>query len=138
MVVDRKERQRVYDSVKDRCSGRCGIDDLGLRVGQSARQLVRRGNLSSGICIRCGKPQSRIHSIWEAVNIATLDVDAESFREECRKTEHHISMTQAFYILSGRMAIKRLQNYGISIDDGCRRPSEQFNLDDDTVWIYDP
>ena len=65
-------------------------------------------------------------------------MDARLFRKGCGKTEHHISMTQAFYILNGGMAIKGLHHYGVSIDDGQRRPSEDFELDDDTIWIYDP
>lgn len=65
-------------------------------------------------------------------------MEAKVLREACQTTGNHISMTQAFYILGGGVAIGRLQNYGISIGDGYRRPSEQFDINDDTVWIYDP
>ena len=65
-------------------------------------------------------------------------MDARLFRKECQNTEHHPSMTQAFYILGGGVATKGLHRYGVSIRGGYRRPSEDFELNDDTIWIYDP
>ncbi|MCJ1452577.1 hypothetical protein MMC28_002920 [Mycoblastus sanguinarius] len=64
--------------------------------------------------------------------------DAKLFREACRIMNFHISMAQAFFILSGGVAIRKLQDYGISAGGGYRRPSEEFDIDDDTIWIYDP
>ena len=64
--------------------------------------------------------------------------DARLFRKKCQNTEHQLSMTQAFYILSGGMAIKGLHHYGVSIGSGYRRPLGNFELDDHTIWIYDP
>ena len=65
-------------------------------------------------------------------------MDAKVFREASQTTEHHLSMTQAFHVLSGGVAIRRLQNYGISTGDGYRRPLEDFEFNEDTIWIYDP
>ena len=65
-------------------------------------------------------------------------MDAKLFREVCQTMGHHISMMQAFYILSGGVAIRRLQDLGISIGNGYRKPLEGFDFNEDTIWIYDP
>lgn len=44
-------------------------------------------------------------------------------------------MTQAFYIFSGGVAIGKVQDYGNIVS---RRLSDHFDLNDDTIWIYDP
>lgn len=44
-------------------------------------------------------------------------------------------MTQAFYILSGGVAIGKVQDYGNMVS---RRLSVYFDLNDDTIWIHDP